>query len=61
MTIRDLYLCSSNFKDNVYVTIIEEGKQPVMNQLKDVYSNIRDRKVDWFTVASKDVIVITLK
>ena len=61
MKVKDLYLCCSNFKDDVYVTILEEGKQPLMVQLKDVYKGICDRKVDWFTVASKDVFIITLK
>jgi hypothetical protein len=61
MRIKDLYLCCSNFKDDVYVAILEEGKHPLMAQLKDVYMDICDRKVDWFTVASKDVFIITLK
>lgn len=61
MRFKDLYLCCCNLIDVSNMMVLEEGKNPVKAKLKDIYDEIYDREVIWFTVENSYTILIKLK
>lgn len=61
MRFRDIYLCCCNLIDDSDMTVLEEGKNPVEAKLKDIYDEICDRQVIWFTVVNDYKILIKLQ
>jgi hypothetical protein len=43
------------------MTVLEEGKKPVKAKLKDIYDEISDRQIIWFSVENSYTILIKLK
>lgn len=43
------------------MTVLEEGKEPVESKLEDIYDEIRDRQIIWFSVENRYTILIKLK
>ena len=41
--------------------VLEEGKKSVEAKLKDIYNEIYDRQIIWFSVENGDTIIIKLK
>lgn len=41
--------------------VLEEGKKSVEAKLKDIYNEIYDRQVIWFSVENDNTILIKLK
>lgn len=61
MRFEDLYSCCLNLIKNTDMMIYEEGKEPVMRTLEDIYDEIRDRQVKWFSVEYDHTVLIKLK
>ena len=62
MRFEDLYLCCCNLFMDSNMTVLEEGKEPVKVKLEDIYYEIRDRKIIWFSVEKNGYsILIKLK
>lgn len=61
MRFKDLYHCCCNLISVSNMTVLEEGKNPVRAKLEDIYDEIYDRQVDWFTVVNGFTILIKLK
>lgn len=61
MRFKDLYLCCCNLINDSNMMVLEEGKNPVKAKLKDIYDEIYDRQVIWFTVENGYTILIKLK
>ena len=45
----------------VSADVLEEGKKPVKAKLEDIYDEIRDRQVIWFSVENGYTFLIKLK
>ena len=43
------------------MTVLEKGKEPVESKLEDIYGEIYDRQVIWFSVENDNTIIIKLK
>ena len=61
MRFKDLYLRCCNLIEGSNMTVLEEGKEPVKAKLKDIYNEISDRQVIWFSVENGYKILIKLK
>ena len=61
MRFKDLYLCCCNLMDESNMLVLEEGKKSVEAKLKDIYNEIYDRQIIWFSVENGDTIIIKLK
>lgn len=61
MRFKDLYLCCCNLMDVSNMLVLEEGKKSVEAKLKDIYDEIYDRQVIWFSVENDNTIIIKLK
>lgn len=61
MRFKDLYLCCCNLIDESNMLVLEEGKKSVEAKLKDIYNEIYDRQVIWFSVENGDTILIKLR
>lgn len=61
MRVEDLYLCCCNLINDSDITVLEEGKKPVKAKLEDIYDEICDRQVIWFSVENGYTILIKLK
>lgn len=61
MRFEDLYLCCCNLIKNSNMMVLEEGKEPVKAKLEDIYYEIRDRKIIWFSIENEYAILIKLK
>lgn len=61
MRFEDLYLYWCNVDMNSIINVLEEGKMPVKSKLEDIYEEIYDRQVIWFSVENGDTILIKLK
>lgn len=61
MRVEDLYLCCCNLIKKSNMMVLEEGKEPVKAKLEDIYDEIRDRQIIWFTVENGYTILIKLK
>lgn len=60
MRFKDLYLCCCNLNKYSDMTLLEEGKKPVKAKLEDIYYEIRDRQIIWFSVENGNMILIKL-
>lgn len=61
MRFKDLYLCCCNLMDESNMLVLEEGKESIEAKLKDIYNEIYDRQIIWFSVENGDTILIKLK
>ena len=61
MRFEDLYLCCCNLNKGSNMTVLEEGKKPVEAKLEDIYDEIYNRQVIWFSVENGYTILIKLK
>lgn len=61
MRFEDLYLCCCNLMDESNMLVLEEGKESVEAKLKDIYNEIYDRQIIWFSVENGDTIFLKLK
>lgn len=61
MRFEDLYLCCCNLIEDSNMTVLEEGKKPVKAKLEDIYDEIYNRQVIWFSVENGYMILIKLK
>lgn len=58
MTFKDLYQCCLNFITETNMTVLEEGKEPVRAKLGDIYNELLEKKVSWFSVEQNGYTVI---
>lgn len=61
MRFKDLYFCCCNLMDDSNMFVLEEGKESVEAKLKDIYDEICDRQIIWFSVENDNTIFIKLK
>lgn len=61
MRFEDLYHCCFNLVKNTNMTVYEDGKEPVKRILEDIYDEIRDREVKWFSVEYDYTVILKLK
>lgn len=61
MRFKDLYLCCCNLNKYSNMTVFEEGKKPVKAKLEDIYDEICDRQIIWFSVENGNMILIKLE
>lgn len=61
MRFEDLYLHWCNLNKDSNINVLEEGKMPVKAKLEDIYDEIYNRQVIWFSVENGDTIIIKLK
>lgn len=61
MRFEDLYFHCCNLLNDSNITVLEEGKKPVEARLEDIYDEIYDRQVIWFSVENGYTILIKLK
>lgn len=61
MRFEDLYICCCNLMDDSNIFVVEEGKESVEAKLKDIYNDIYDRQIIWFSVENDNTIIIKLK
>ena len=57
MTLKKLYLLCSNMTMDMRISIMEEGREPRVVVLKDVYYDISDRKIKWFSFESGLMVI----
>lgn len=61
MRFKDLYLCCCNLNKYSNMTVLEEGKKTVKAKLEDIYDEICDRQIIWFSVENGNMILIKLE
>lgn len=61
MRFEDLYLCCCNLMDDSNMLVLEEGKESVEAKLKDIYNEIYERQIIWFSIENDSTIIIKLK
>ena len=61
MKFEELYLCCCNLIGDSNMTVLEEGKEPIRAELKDIYDTLLGRQVIWFSVENGYTILIKLK
>lgn len=61
MRFKDLYLCCCDLMDESNILVLEEGKKSVEAKLKDIYNEIYDRQIIWFSVENDNTIIIKLR
>lgn len=61
MRFKDLYICCCNLNKYSDMMVLEEGKKPVKAKLEDIYDEICDRQIIWFSVENSNMILIKLE
>ena len=61
MRFEDLYSSCFDLNWDSIITVLEEGKKPVEAKIEDIYDEIYDRQVVWFSVENSNMILIKLK
>ena len=61
MRFEDLYFHCCNLINDSNITVLEEGKKPIEAKLEDIFDEIRDRQIIWFSVENGYTIIIKLK
>lgn len=61
MRFEDLYSSCFDLHRDSIITVLEEGKKPFEAKIEDIYDEIYDRQVVWFSVENSNMILIKLK